>query len=84
MSLGSWPGGAWVPWRALLWSSGVVVASGDPGSHRCSTMLVLLVSTSVFRRACEKGIVMLPRGVSEGVADNLFGCRAFGRHLEGM
>ena len=35
-------------------------------------------------RACEKGIVMLPRGVSERVADNLFGCRAFGRHLKGM
>ena len=48
--------------------------------------LVLFVSTSVFGRACEKGIVMLPRGVSERVADNLFGCRAFGRrrHLEGM
>ena len=48
--------------------------------------LVLFVSTSVFGRACEKGIVMLPRGVSERVADNLFGCRAFSRrrHLEGM
>ena len=41
---------------------------------------------SVLGRVCEKGIVMLPRGVSERVADNLFGCRAFGRrrHLEGM
>ena len=32
VSLGSWPGGAWVPWRAVPWSCGVFVVSGDPGS----------------------------------------------------
>ena len=55
------------------------------GFQSLKPSLVLFVSTSVFGRACEKGIVML-RGVSERVADNLFGCRAFGRrrHLEGM
>ena len=31
VSLGSWPGGAWVPWRAWPWSFCVFVAS-DPGS----------------------------------------------------
>ena len=31
VSPGSWPGGAWVPWRALPFSCCVFVASGDPG-----------------------------------------------------
>ena len=31
VSPGSWPGGAWVPWRALPWSCVFLVAFSDPG-----------------------------------------------------
>ena len=33
VSPGSWPGGAWVPWRALPWSCCVLVLLSDPGSQ---------------------------------------------------
>ena len=32
VSPGSWPGVAWVPWRALPWTLLFLVASCDPGS----------------------------------------------------
>ena len=32
VSPGSWPGGAWVPWRVVPWSGYVFVASDDPES----------------------------------------------------
>ena len=54
VSLGSWLGGAWVPWRALPWSRCGFVAFVDPGSQAVALFHCLTCKTG-FAQIHEDG-----------------------------